>query len=438
MNHHTRLLQMAHRQDTDPNTLALLCRQASESSEPIAVLDQAGEVAYINALMRQALPGGALSSKAKSQLTGTEGQRFYSLENNDGAQGAGRQLFAISLAGYRIVTLIERADDPRVGRLRAQLEEAYQRSITDPLTGVWNRNQFNEFIRVEIPRSERYEQPACLLILDIDHFKQVNDSHGHGIGDQVLQRFAGLVQGQIRVVDSLFRWGGEEFVVLLPNTSLTAARFIADRIRRAVGEADFEPVPQVTVSIGAAELERGESPDDWFDRADKAIYLAKAQGRNQVVCAPADPARLIGSSDDEQPVLLPWKSSYESGHPLIDAQHKELFRLGNQLITASLSQDTRREEFLQLADDLIEHVALHFSDEEAILAEIGYDDLEQHHRAHNGLLSRARKLRDQAERGTATTRDVIHFLANNVVKQHMLKADMAFFSQLTEGHAASR
>jgi diguanylate cyclase (GGDEF)-like protein/hemerythrin-like metal-binding protein len=428
---------MVHRPKQDPSTLDLLCRQASASSEPIALLDELGKVAYINDLMREALPGGRLSDKARSHLAGTEGRRFYALEKSDGDQGPGRQLFAISLAGYRIVTLIERADDPRVERLQAQLEEAYQRSITDPLTGVWNRNQFNEFVRVEVPRSERYEQPACLLVLDIDHFKQVNDNFGHGIGDQVLQQFAGLVKDQIRMVDSLFRWGGEEFVILLPNTSLTAARFIAERIRRVVSEADFKPVPQVTVSIGAAELERGESPEDWFDRADQAIYRAKSQGRNQVVCATADPSRLIGSSDDEDPVLLPWKSSYESGHPLIDEQHKELFRLGNQLITASLNQDTRREEFLQLADDLIAHVAHHFSDEEALLAEIGYEDLEQHHRAHNGLLSRARKLRDQAERGTATTRDVIHFLANNVVKQHMLKADMAFFSKLSEGHAAS-
>lgn len=430
---------MAHRQDTDPSTLALLSRQASASSEPIALLDQRGEVAYINELMRQALPGGALSKQARSQLTSAEGQRFYSLEKTDSERGGkGRQLFAISLAGYRIVTLIERADDPRIVRLRAQLEEAYQRSITDPLTGVWNRNQFNEFVRVEVPRSERYGQPACLLILDIDHFKRVNDNHGHGIGDQVLQQFSGLIQEQIRVVDSLFRWGGEEFVILLPNTSLAAARYIAERLRRTVGDTDFGPVARVTVSIGAAELERGESPEDWFNRADKAVYLAKAQGRNRVVCAEPDPTRLIGSSDDGEPVLLPWKSSYESGHPLIDQQHRELFRLGNQLITASLNQDTHREDFLQLADDLIEHVARHFSDEEAILAEIGYDDLEQHHRAHNGLLARARKLRDQAERGTATTRDVIQFLANNVVKQHMLTADMAFFSQLPEGHAASR
>jgi len=122
---------------------------------------------------------------------------------------------------------------------------------------------------------------------------------------------------------------------------------------------------------------------------------------------------------------------------VIDQQHKELFRLGNQLITASLNQDTCPEAFLHQADDLIEHVARHFADEEAILDEIGYEDLEQHRRAHNGLLARARNLRDQAEHGTATTRDVIHFLANNVVKQHLLKADMAFFAQLTESHGRS-
>jgi diguanylate cyclase (GGDEF)-like protein/hemerythrin-like metal-binding protein len=423
---------------TQQDTLALLRDQAQSSSEPIAILDHAGELAFVNDLMQQAVPGEQFTPKVRQHLTGESGRRFYRIDKDTASDGQDRQLFAISLAGYHIVTLIEGSDDPRIERLKVQLEEARRRSITDPLTGLWNRNQFEEIVRVEVPRAMRYSQPACLLILDIDHFKNVNDHYGHALGDQVLVGFSKLLSEQIRTVDSLFRWGGEEFVILLPNTSLSAARFIADRLRILISEADFAPLPKVTVSIGAAELEQNEDAEGWFQRSDKALYEAKTQGRDQVVCARLDPALVIGGSDDENPVLLPWKSSYESGHPLIDQQHKELFRLGNQLITASLSQDTQREEFLSLATELIDHVAQHFKDEEAILADIGYAELEQHHRAHSGLLARAKKLRDQAETGTTTTRDVIHFLANNVVKQHMVKADMAFFPQLTRLSAPVR
>jgi len=421
--------------DTKQETLDLLCEQARSSSEPIAILDQDGELAFINDLMQKALPGEGLTPKVREHFAGELGRRFYRLDKHSSNKNRSFQLFAISLAGYRIVTLVERSDDPRIERLQAKLEKAYQRSITDPLTGIWNRNQFNEFIGMEVARAIRYSQPACLLVLDIDFFKRTNDDYGHAVGDQVLKNFSKLLGEQIRAVDSLFRWGGEEFTIILPNTSLSAARFIADRLRLLVSEADFAPTPKITVSIGAAELEQDEDADAWFKRADKALYDAKSQGRNQVVCAALEPTRAIGRADDDNPVLLPWKSSYESGHPLIDQQHKELFRLGNQLITASLSQDTRRGDFLQLATDLIDHIAQHFKDEEAILADIGYADLEQHHRAHNGLLLRAQKLRDQAENGTASTRDVIHFLANNVVKQHMIKADMAFFSELNSASA---
>ncbi|MEE4640035.1 MAG: bacteriohemerythrin [Wenzhouxiangella sp.] len=411
--------------------LNLLCQQSRSSSEPIAIIDEAGEVAFINAAMQALLPGGTLSARTRSALSSAEGRRLVTLDRGDGEHHATRQLFGITLGRYRLITLIEQDNDPRIERLKAQLDEAHQRSITDPLTGAWNRNQFDEFVRIEVPRAERYGQPICLLVVDIDHFKRVNDLHGHSVGDQILTQVCELMRQQIRLVDSLFRWGGEEFVILLPNTSLSAARFISERLRQTVGQYPFETAGPITVSVGAAELERGEGAQKWFERADQALYAAKHQGRNRVICAETHRERLISSQDGDGPVLLPWKSSYESGHPLIDQQHQELFRLGNRLITASLAESTGQEEFLRLADELIEHVAQHFSDEENILAEIGYAELDQHHKAHNGLLKRARRLRDQARSGTVTTRDVIDFLVNNLVKQHMLTADMAFFSQLT-------
>lgn len=417
---------------TNNNELDLLRQQSLASPEPIAILDEHGEVAFINTVMQHSLPGGKLSAKARAALTGTQARRLVTLERGEGDHRPGRQMLGIPLGHYRLVTLIEREDDPRIERLRKLLEEARQRSITDSLTGAWNRNQFDEFVRIEIPRAERYGQPICLLIIDIDHFKRVNDEHGHSAGDRILQQISDLMRQQIRLVDSLFRWGGEEFAILLPNTSIAAARFIAERLRQAIGQFGFDTAGQITVSVGVAELERGETAQTWFERADQALYTAKDQGRNRVVSAEVNAERLISSDDGDSPVLLPWKSIYESGHPLIDQQHRELFSLGNKLITASLDQSAGQEDFLRLADELIEHCAQHFSDEESILAEIGYEELDQHHKAHNGLLARARKLRSQAQAGTVSTRDVIDFLVNKLVKQHMLTADMAFYAQLND------
>ncbi len=415
----------------DNKNLSLLCQQGSASTEPLAILDEHGETMFTNAAMEKSLPGGSLSAGTRAALTGAESRRVVTLDSGDGEHRPGRQLVSIALGGFRLVTLIERDSDPRIERLQAQLEDARKRSITDPLTGAWNRNQFDEFVRIEVPRAERYGQPVCLLVIDIDRFKRVNDEQGHAAGDHVLRQVSDLMGKQIRLVDSLFRWGGEEFVILLPNTSLPAARFIAERLRQAVGQCHFDHAGALTVSIGAAELERGETAEDWFKRADQALYAAKRRGRDRVICAEQNPDRLIIGEDGDSAVLIPWKSIYESGHPLIDQQHRELFRLGNRLITASLDESVGHGDFLRLADELIEHCAQHFSDEESILADIGYEDLDQHHRAHNGLLGRARKLRNQARSGTVTTRDIIDFLVNNLVKQHMLTSDMAFFSQLT-------
>lgn len=419
----------------DNHELSLLCEQVRLSPEPIAILYEHGEVAFINSAMQQSLPGGNLPGQVLSTLTESEAHLLITLYPTDEESSAGRQLLAIRLGHYWLVTFLEREVDPQVERLSKLLEEAQKSSITDPLTGLWNRKQFDEFLRIEIPRAERYGQPICLIVLDIDHFKLVNDEQGHAVGDRVLQQLSHLMSQQVRLVDSLFRWGGEEFAILLPNTAISATRFIAERLRQAVSQFRFDLEGDITVSIGAAELERGETALSWFKRADEAMYAAKYQGRNRVVCADAITDRFISGEDADSSVLMPWKPIYECGHPLIDQQHQELFRLGNKMISASLDETVGKEHFLLLADELIEHCTQHFSDEEDILANIGYDGFYKHQKAHNGLLSRARKLRSQAQTGTVTTRDVIDFLVNKLVKQHLLTADMDFFEQLMKPSA---
>lgn len=159
---------------------------------------------------------------------------------------------------------------------------------TDVLTGLANRRRFFEVAEAEISRSRRYETPLSLLMLDIDHFKEVNDAHGHRAGDRVLQQLARTCLEVLRTVDVVGRVGGEEFAILLPETTLEGAVEVAERLREAVGRAEVareEGVPlRITVSIGVAPLSAGTNLDTLMSQADAALYEAKHGGRNRV-CA---------------------------------------------------------------------------------------------------------------------------------------------------------
>ncbi len=153
---------------------------------------------------------------------------------------------------------------------------------TDKLTGLHNRHKFEELFILELERARRFEHPLSLIILDIDHFKAVNDTFGHDVGDKVLKSFADIIQIHIRKLDILARWGGEEFLVLAPNTDLDHVQILAEKLRLAVEEFSFAKVQNITISAGISQLEKDDSFDDLLKRADKALYHAKENGRNQV------------------------------------------------------------------------------------------------------------------------------------------------------------
>ncbi len=175
--------------------------------------------------------------------------------------------------------------------LQKNLDELSRLASTDKLTGAWNRRRLEEALANEMDRLKRYHHPFSVLIFDIDFFKKVNDEHGHAVCDQVLVTLANVVKPNLRTTDSLTRLGGEEFVVLCPNATLSTATTLAERLRQLVARADFPGVKHVTVSIGVAQCRVAEAWDDLFKRADKALYLAKAYGRNQVQIA-SEPLQL--------------------------------------------------------------------------------------------------------------------------------------------------
>jgi len=163
------------------------------------------------------------------------------------------------------------------GLRRVQLE---QLATLDPLTGIENRRALETEIAIALSAFQRDARPIALAMIDLDHFKRVNDRHGHEVGDQVLRDFARLAEGAVRRTDRLFRYGGEEFVLLMPCTDDLGLELAMSHLQLRIREglrAEGEPV---TVSIGGVILRRDESRDAWVSRADAALYRAKANGRN--------------------------------------------------------------------------------------------------------------------------------------------------------------
>lgn len=166
-------------------------------------------------------------------------------------------------------------------RLEARLEAA---ALTDSLTGLGNRRHFEQALRNSAERHSASSRPYALMIVDIDHFKQLNDRYGHDVGDDTLRNVAEVLQLRARKVDCVARWGGEEFAVLLPDTGLDMASALANDIRSLVAAAEF-PAGGLSISIGVGEVITGEDPNTFFRRVDAALYRAKANGRNRVELA---------------------------------------------------------------------------------------------------------------------------------------------------------
>jgi diguanylate cyclase (GGDEF)-like protein len=168
-------------------------------------------------------------------------------------------------------------------------EHTKELSITDELTGIYNRRYFNQRFERELQRSKRYHHSLSVLMLDIDHFKLYNDVNGHIKGDEVLKKVALILESNLRKADILARFGGEEFVILLPEISKSQARKVADKLRQKIEKASFEneeslPEGKITVSIGLAVYsEDSKEPQKLIQYADKALYTAKTRGRNCVV-----------------------------------------------------------------------------------------------------------------------------------------------------------
>ena len=185
-------------------------------------------------------------------------------------------------------------NERQLGTERTRMMEKLQKlAITDGLTKLYNSRSFYTQLELEVDRFNRYKHPLALLLLDIDNFKEYNDSYGHLEGDKVLVRFSQIIKTCLRANDSAYRYGGEEFTVILPETTGDEAKTVAQRIRASLEAEKYKPVPgkvaRITISIGVTQCYPKEELSTFIRRADKAMYLSKENGRNRVSVLLAEP-----------------------------------------------------------------------------------------------------------------------------------------------------
>lgn len=305
-----------------------------------------------------------------------------------------------------------------------QLEEQLrEKAVKDDLTGLFNRYYFETMITGQMQHSDRYNEPLSMLLLDLDHFKQVNDTWGHPIGDELLKLTAQTITKTIRESDILIRFGGEEFAVLMPRTALDGALNVAEKIRAAIESSPMHGIGVRTASIGLAERMFTESFRHWYKRIDESLYQAKNTGRNRVVASDGNEKLPLTSWH------LDWRNEWESGHDEIDQQHRELLNVGNRLINLSL-ETKDQQEILQQLDLLLDHIVRHFYFEEKLLESIGYPEQKQHSEIHKDLVAKAMKLKSSYENGKIKASAFFSFIIDDVILGHLIEEDTKFFGYI--------
>ena len=301
----------------------------------------------------------------------------------------------------------------------------------DPLTGAINRRSMEEIVVLEWPRAIRHDYPVSCLMMDLDHFKNVNDRHGHRMGDLVLRQASLAARAVLRSEDTWCRYGGEEFVALLPQTNAMEAEVVAQRLRKSIEAFCIHGANGpfgVTASIGVADcLPSATSWEGLVEHSDQALYRAKHNGRNRVeVTSLAGTTSGTDSSHGSGFVRLIWRTAYEYGHKEIDGQHRHLFEGVNALMTLVLSGRPKKE-WMQLLEGLLTEVTEHFSTEERFFREAGYPRADEHTRLHDQLAKQALELTQKCDHDMLTPGEIIGFFAHDVVAKHLFREDRKMF-----------
>ena len=398
---------------------------------PLALLHADGQVELTNGRFDELLDRSCLESEALRDIAAHPGRAWgpARLSRRDG-DAVTAQVQAMRISQRTLLAIDTTPGEVQSGeleQLRKRILELEQAGSRDHLTGAWNRAHLDRTIETELARSLRYEQPLPHILIDVDHFKRINDKYGHQVGDAVLRDLVQIITANVRAADVLFRWGGEEFVVLVNASGYRAAERLASHLRAHVEKHLFAAVGTVTVSLGVAEHSGSEGAEEWFRRLDAALYAAKREGRNRVVVDRRGNSDEWAGEHRFATLRLVWQEGYESGRPLIDSQHRRLFDLANALINAVIDRVAAPAAVDTALDQLLRHTALHFADEEALLGAHGYKHLHAHCAAHAKLPADAIAFRARAGRGEMKLGELVEFLADDLIAHHLLSADRDFF-----------
>lgn len=282
--------------------LRLLSTAVEVSGDPVLITDPQGTITYVNAAFEELMGysrSDVLGENPRCFKSGRQDSAFYrgmweALERGKTFRGEfvnrRRDGTLIHLEQTITPVLDDHGEISHYVALgkdvtdRVRMEDEIRRvAHTDWLTGVANRLSVGTTLEAEVERSHRYGRPLSLIMFDLDHFKAVNDRYGHEAGDEVLKALARTVTTELRDADTLGRWGGEEFLIVVPETRLIGATALAEKLREAVAGMSVPGVPLVTASFGVAELASGDSAKLLARRADEAMYQAKQTGRDRVV-----------------------------------------------------------------------------------------------------------------------------------------------------------
>lgn len=253
---------------------------------PVIELDSAGEVSYLNPAAERVFPDLGVLGKLHPLLQ-CSAELFDDLRLG---RQRGETLHEVEVgdATYELhIYYVQDVDLLRIyvmdiTQRKRNEEEIYLLATTDSLTGITNRREFTTILEREMDQTKRYGTPMALVMYDLDNFKHVNDTFGHDVGDYVLQTVTGLVKQNIRATDIVARWGGEEFMVLMPQADIQSARNTAEKLRLAIAGHHFDQINELTVSFGVVIFEAQDDLTSLLKRADDALYLAKKRGRNRV------------------------------------------------------------------------------------------------------------------------------------------------------------
>lgn len=304
---------------------------------------------------------------------------------------------------------------------KVALESKY---ILDRFTGIYTREYFNYRLKEEVSHGLRNDEPIGMIFFDLDHFKHVNDVYGHSAGDDVLLEVVKKIKSIIRSEDVFARWGGDEFILLLPNTNLESAKFISERIRNEIESLEINKAYDVTASIGCSQWKPKEYIESWFLRTDQALYDSKNSGKNKVTVSDYHVEKNILSRMD-------WDETTNSGSSMIDDEHKAILERCNVIVETALEQSSF-DETLRHVEQLLIEMQQHFDDEIKLLYEVNYPDVESHTRIHEGLLNQTRKILQKTIQREISAVEFFTFLVLTVVEGHFKNEDVKYFEYINK------